>query len=118
MLLCSDRARKTPGFRGVGILLAEIIPSVELKELLIRGVINGETVALDTTFVKAYSRRDPHANSRGKSDSEARVGRTAQQKSAVSNDYEQQRARLNSSHRELGRNFLMREQLLKIGFLI
>jgi hypothetical protein len=77
MLLCSDRARKTPGFRGVGILLAEIIPSVELKELLIRGVINGETVALDTTFVKAYSRRDPHANSRGKSDSEARVGRTA-----------------------------------------
>ena len=46
-----------------------------LKELLKRGVINGETVVLDATFVKAYSRRDPHENSRGKSDPEARVGR-------------------------------------------
>jgi IS5 family transposase len=45
-----------------------------LKELLKKGVINGETVALDATFVKAYSRRD-HDNSRGKSDPEARVGR-------------------------------------------
>jgi len=46
-----------------------------LKELLKRGIINGETVVLDATFVKAYSRRDPHENSRGKSDPEARVGR-------------------------------------------
>ena len=46
-----------------------------LKELLKRGAIGGETVVLDATFVKAYSRRDPHENSRGKSDPEARVGR-------------------------------------------
>jgi len=38
-------------------------------------VINGETVVLDATFVKAYSRRDAHENSRGLSDPEARVGR-------------------------------------------
>ncbi len=38
-------------------------------------MISGETVVLDATFVKAYSRRDPHDNSRGKSDPEARVGR-------------------------------------------
>ena len=29
----------------------------------------------DATFVKAYNRRDPHDNNRGKSDPEARVGR-------------------------------------------
>src|SRR3990170_6855143 len=46
-----------------------------LKELLKGGVINGETVVLDATFIKAYSRRDPHQNGRGMSDPEARVGR-------------------------------------------
>jgi hypothetical protein len=46
-----------------------------VKELLKCGLIGGETVVLDATFVKAYSRRDPHDNSRGKSDPEARVGR-------------------------------------------
>jgi transposase len=46
-----------------------------LKELSRGRLISGETVALDATFVKAYSRRDPHNNSRGKSDPEARVGR-------------------------------------------
>ena len=46
-----------------------------LKELLQGGVISGETVDSDATFVKAYSRRDPHDNSRGKSDPEASVGR-------------------------------------------
>ncbi len=46
-----------------------------LRELLKGGVINGETVVLDATFVKAYSRRDPYENSRGLSDPEARVGR-------------------------------------------
>ena len=38
-------------------------------------MINGETVVLDATFVKAYSRRDAHENSRGLSDPEARGGR-------------------------------------------
>jgi IS5 family transposase len=46
-----------------------------LKELLRGGVISGETVDSDATFVNTYSRRDPHDNSRGKSDPEARVGR-------------------------------------------
>jgi IS5 family transposase len=39
------------------------------------GVIDGETVVMDATFVKAHSKRDPHQNSRGSSDPEARVGR-------------------------------------------
>ena len=30
---------------------------------------------MDATFIKAYSKRDPHENSRGGSDPEARVGR-------------------------------------------
>jgi transposase len=46
-----------------------------VKKLLKGGVISGETVVLNATFVKAYGRRDPHDNSRGKSDPEARVGR-------------------------------------------
>jgi transposase len=46
-----------------------------LKELLKSGLIGGETVVLDATFIKAHSRRDPHENSRGKSDPEAMVGR-------------------------------------------
>jgi transposase len=46
-----------------------------VKKLFKGGLINGETVVFDATFVKAYSRRDPHDNSRGKSDPEARVGR-------------------------------------------
>jgi hypothetical protein len=46
-----------------------------LKELVEAGLIDAETVVFDATFVKAYSRRDPHDNSRGKSDPEARVGR-------------------------------------------
>jgi len=46
-----------------------------LKELLRGGVISSETVNSDATFVNAYSRRDLHDNSRGKSVLEARVGR-------------------------------------------
>ena len=61
--------------KRVGAKRLQRIMNKLLLELLKRGVINGETVALDATFVKAYSRRDPHDNSRGKSDPEARVGR-------------------------------------------
>ena len=39
------------------------------------GVIKGEVIACDATFVKAYSKRDPHDDSRGYSDPEAGVGR-------------------------------------------
>jgi transposase len=61
--------------KRVGARRLQRIMNKLLKELLKRGAINGETVVLDATFVKAYSRRDPHDNSRGKSDPEARVGR-------------------------------------------
>jgi transposase len=61
--------------KRVGTRRLQRIMNKLLKELLKRGVINGETVVLDATFVKAYSRRDPHENSLGKSDPEARVGR-------------------------------------------
>jgi transposase len=61
--------------KRVGARRLQRIMNKLLKELLRGGVINGETVVLDATFVKAYSRRDPHENSRGKSDPEARVGR-------------------------------------------
>lgn len=39
------------------------------------GVVKGEIVACDATFIKAYSKRDPKDDSRGYSDPEARVGR-------------------------------------------
>ena len=39
------------------------------------GVVKGEIVACDATFIKAYSKRDPEDDSRGYSDREARVGR-------------------------------------------
>jgi transposase len=61
--------------KRVGTRRLQRIMNKLLKELLKRGVIGGETVVLDATFVKAYSRRDLHENSRGKSDPEARVGR-------------------------------------------
>ena len=46
-----------------------------LEELVEGEVIKGETLALDATFIEAYSRRDPADDSHGLSDPEARVGR-------------------------------------------
>jgi len=46
-----------------------------LEELVEGGVINGENLALDATFVEAYSKRNPVDNSQGYSDPDARVGR-------------------------------------------
>ena len=46
-----------------------------VDELLRGGLINGKTMVMDATFIKAYSKRDPHENSRGGSDPQARVGR-------------------------------------------
>jgi IS5 family transposase len=46
-----------------------------MKDLVEGGVIDKETVAMDATFIKAYSKLDPHDNSRGYSDPDARVGR-------------------------------------------
>ena len=61
--------------KRVGTKRLQRIMNKLLKELFKSGLISGETVVLDATFVKAYSRRGPHENSRGKSDPEARVGR-------------------------------------------
>jgi len=65
-----SRFKKRVGTRRLRRIMSKL-----LMELLKGGVINGETVVVDATFVKAYSRRDPRENSRGKSDPEARVGR-------------------------------------------
>jgi hypothetical protein len=46
-----------------------------LEELVEEGVVKGENLALDATFIKAWSRRDPADDSRGLSDPDARVGR-------------------------------------------
>ena len=46
-----------------------------IMELMEGGIIKGETVALDATFIKAWSRRDPADDSHGYSDPESRVGR-------------------------------------------
>jgi transposase len=59
----------------IGIERLEKIMNSLVEKLLQAGLISGETVVLDATFVKAYSRRDPHENSKGASDPEARVGR-------------------------------------------
>jgi transposase len=65
-----SRFKKRVGPRRLQRIMNKLV-----KELLKGGLIGGETVVLDATFVKAYSKRDPHDNSRGKSDPEARVGR-------------------------------------------
>jgi len=60
----------------VGLDRLERIMNRMIDELMEGGVINGETVVMDATFMKAYSKRDPHDNSRGCSDPDARVGRS------------------------------------------
>jgi IS5 family transposase len=59
----------------VGIEKLEKIMNNMVKELFKGKLIAGKTVVLDATFIKAYSKRDPHENSRGGSDPQARVGR-------------------------------------------
>jgi transposase len=46
-----------------------------LEELVEGGLVKGERLALDATFIKAWSRRDPADDSHGLSDPESRVGR-------------------------------------------
>jgi IS5 family transposase len=59
----------------IGVERLEKIAGILVDKLIKGKVIAGKKVVFDATFVKAYSRRDPHDNSRGKSDPEARVGR-------------------------------------------
>jgi len=60
---------------NVGPERLEEIMRTLLEELVEGGIVKGETLALDATFIKAWSRRDPADDSHGFSDPEARVGR-------------------------------------------
>ena len=81
--LCDLEAEQKPyhpsqltRFRNrIGTKRLEKIMKKMIRRLLRGGVISGETVVMDATFIKAYSKRDPHENSRGSSDPDARVGR-------------------------------------------
>ncbi len=46
----------------------ERIMNCLVSELLKGGLIIGKIVVMDATFIKAFSKRDPHENSRGGSD--------------------------------------------------
>jgi len=59
----------------VGPKRLEDIMNSLLEELVAGGIIKGETLAMDATFIKAWSRRDPSDDSHGFSDPESRVGR-------------------------------------------
>jgi transposase len=59
----------------VGVERLERIMNSLVDELLKGGLIIGKTIVMDATFIKAYSKRDPHENGRGGADPEARVGR-------------------------------------------
>jgi len=59
----------------IGIERLERIMNSLIDELLKGGLIIGKTIVMDATFIKAYSKRDPHENRRGGADPEARVGR-------------------------------------------
>ena len=59
----------------VGVERLERIMNSLVDELLKGELIIGKTIVMDATFIKAYSKRDPHENSRGGADPEARVGR-------------------------------------------
>jgi transposase len=59
----------------VGPERLECIMASLLEELVEGDIIKGETLALDATFIKAWSRRDPADDSHGLSDPESRVGR-------------------------------------------
>jgi IS5 family transposase len=82
-MICDIEAEQKPlhpshltRFRNrIGTRRLERIMNRLIRKLLEAGVIGSETVAMDATFIKAYSKRDPHQNSRGSSDPEARVGR-------------------------------------------
>jgi IS5 family transposase len=59
----------------VGVQKLEKIMNNMVNGLLKGKLIAGKTVVLDATFIKAYSKCDPHENCRGGSDPDARVGR-------------------------------------------
>jgi len=62
------RFRRRIGHQGFHRLMNRLI-----KQLDHMGILDSEILALDATFIKAYSRRDPHNTQCGLSDSEARL---------------------------------------------
>lgn len=82
-MICDIEEREKPyhpsqltRFRDrVGPERLEEIMSGLIEELVEGEVIKGESIALDATFIKAWSRRDPADDSHGFSDPESRVGR-------------------------------------------
>ncbi|MFP3984666.1 MAG: transposase [Candidatus Bathyarchaeia archaeon] len=64
------RFRKRVGPERLGKIINSLI-----GKLVDARVIKGGIVACDATFIKAYSKRDPHDDSRGHSHSEAKVDR-------------------------------------------
>ena len=63
-----SRFRRRIGPNGFEALMKHL-----LKQLDRSDVLDNKTLALDATFIEAYSRRDPEDNSCGLSDSEARL---------------------------------------------
>jgi len=59
--------------RRIGPECLQQLMNHALEQLVKMDMLNGETLALDAAFIKAYSRRDPHDSSRGLSDIEARL---------------------------------------------
>jgi IS5 family transposase len=82
-MICDIEAEQKPlhpshltRFRNrIGTKRLERIMRKIIRKLSKAGVIDGKTVVMDATFIKAHSKRDPHDNSQGSSDSDARVGR-------------------------------------------
>jgi len=82
-MICDIEEREKPyhpsqltRFRSrVGPERLETIIASLVEELIEGGIIRGETVAMDATFIKAYSKRDSRDNLRGASDPDAMVGR-------------------------------------------
>ena len=82
-MICDIEEREKPyhpsqltRFRNrVGLEKLDTIIVGLVEELIQGGLIRGETVAMDATFIKAYSKRDSHDNRRGASDPDALVGR-------------------------------------------
>lgn len=82
-MMCDIEAEQKPfrpshltRFRNrIGTKRLERIMRKIIRKLSKAGVIDGKTMVMDATFIKAHSKRDLHDNSQGSSDSDARVGR-------------------------------------------
>ncbi len=67
------RFRRRIGPEGIKSIMKRLT-----KQLNRMGILEVNTIAIDATFIKAYSRRDPEDSRRGYSDSEARLRKQGQ----------------------------------------